>query len=174
MNNDTVITDDQELAEILKYHYINIVEKSSGKKPISLAKNTGISDDRQIVRLILDKYKNHPSVLAIIQSPEKDLATFTFQEIGSHEVAKLLKSLDGKKSTDEDQIPPKLVSLAANELTHILTTAINCSIQNFRFPIDAKKAAVCSLVNGESNRTLEKNFRPVSVLNTFSEIYKKS
>ena len=127
------------MAEILNDHYINIVEKSSGKKTICLAKNTGISDDRQIFRLILDKYKNHPSVLAIIQSPEEVLASFTFQEIGSHEDAKLLKSLDGKKSTGEDQIPPKLVSLAANELTNTLTTAINCSIRNFRFPIDAKK-----------------------------------
>ena len=136
-------------------------------------RNTGISDDRQIVRLILDKYKNHPSVLAIIQSPEQVLATFTFEEIGSHEVAKLLKFLDGKKSTGVDQIPPKLVSLAANELTNTLTTAINCSIRNFRFPVDAKKAAVCPLDKGESNRTLERNFRLVSALNTFSKIYEK-
>ena len=123
MENDTVITDDQELAEILNDHYINILEKSSGKKPISLEKNTRISDDRQIVGLILDKYKNHPSVLAIIQSPEEVLATFTFQEIGGQEVAQPLKSLDGKRSTGEDQIPTKLVSLAANELTNTLTTA---------------------------------------------------
>ena len=67
--NDIIVTDDQELIEVFNDHYVNIVEKSSGKKPISLAKDTGISDDRQIVRLILDKYKNH-SVLAIIQSPE--------------------------------------------------------------------------------------------------------
>ena len=73
VKNETVITDDQELAEILNDHYINIVEKSSGKKSISLAKITGISDDRQIVRLIVDKYKNHPSVLAIIQSLEEVL-----------------------------------------------------------------------------------------------------
>ena len=99
VENDTVITDDQELAEILNDHYINILEKSSGKKPISLEKNTRISDDRQIVRLILDKYKNHPSVLAIIQSPDEVLATFTFQEIGSQEVAQPLKSLDVKKSS---------------------------------------------------------------------------
>ena len=46
--DDTVITDDQELTEIFNDHYVNIVEKSSGKKPSSLAKNTGISDDRQI------------------------------------------------------------------------------------------------------------------------------
>ena len=139
--NDIIVTDDQELTEIFNDHYVNIVEKSSGKKPISLAKDTGISDDRQIVRLILDKYKNHPSVLAIIQSPEQVLDTFTFQEVEG----KLLKSLDGRKSTGEDQIPTKLVSLAANELTNTVTTTINCSIRNSRFPNDAKKAAVYPL-----------------------------
>ena len=81
-----------------------------------------------IVRLILDKYKYHPSVLAIIQNPAQVLGTFTFQEVGNQEVGHLLKSLDGRKSTGEDKIPPKLVSLAANELTNNLTTAINCSI----------------------------------------------
>ena len=96
VKNDTVMTDDQELEEILNDHCINKVEKSSGKNPISLAKNTGISDDRQVVSLILDKYKNHPSVLVIIQSPEQVLATFTCKEIGSQEVAKLLKFLDGR------------------------------------------------------------------------------
>ena len=85
----------------------------------------------------------------------------------------LLKSLDGRKSTGEDQIPPKLVFLASNELSAALTTAINCSIRNSRFPDDAKKAAVCPLDKGEPNRTEERNFRPVSVLNTFSKIYEK-
>ena len=173
VKNETIVTDDKELTEIFNDHYVNIVEKSSGKKPISLAKDIGSSDDRQIVRLILDKYKNHSSVLAIIQNPEQLLNTFTFQEVGNQEVAKLLKSLDGKKSTGEDKIPPKLVSLAANELTNTLTMAINCSIRNSRFPNDAKKAAVCPLDKGESDRTVERNFRPVSVLNIFSKIYEK-
>ena len=112
-------------------------------------------------------------MLAIIQNPEQLLNTFTFQEVGNQEVAKLLKSLDGKKSTGEDKIPPKLVSLAANELTNTLTMAINCSIRNSRFPNDAKKAAVCPLDKGEPDRTVERNFRQVSVLNTFSKIYEK-
>ena len=41
------------------------------------------------------------------------MGSFIFQEIDNTEVAKLLKSLDGRKSTGEDKIPPILVSLAA-------------------------------------------------------------
>ena len=34
--------------------------------------------------------------------------SFSFHEVQHHEVWALLRSLDGKKSTVEDQIPPKL------------------------------------------------------------------
>ena len=81
--------------------------------------------------------------------------------------------MDGKKSTGGDQIPPRLVHLAADELTAPLTFAINSCLQNYGFPDRGKRAAVCPLDKGEANRTVEKNFRPVSVLNTFSKIYEK-
>ena len=81
--------------------------------------------------------------------------------------------MDGRKSTGEDQIPPKLVLLAADELAAPLTDAINSSIRNYRFPDNGKRAAVCPLDKGEANRTVERNFRPVSILNIFSKIYEK-
>ena len=40
VRNDNIVTDDQKLTEIVNHHYLNIVEKSSDKKPISLAKGT--------------------------------------------------------------------------------------------------------------------------------------
>ena len=81
----------------------------------------------------------HPSMLAIIQSPEHVMESFTFQGIDNKEVAQLLKSLDGSKSTSEDKIPPKLVYLAANELANTLTSKINSTIRNSCFRNDAKK-----------------------------------
>ena len=33
VKNETLVTDDKELTEIFNDHYVNIVEKSSGKKP---------------------------------------------------------------------------------------------------------------------------------------------
>ena len=95
--NDTIVTDGQELTENFNDHYVNIVEKYSGKKPVSLDKDTGISDDRQIVRLTLDTYKDHPSVLGIIQNQKQVLEPFTFQEVDNKTVEQLSKSLDGRK-----------------------------------------------------------------------------
>ena len=70
VQNVTVITNDQELTEICNDHYVNLVEKASGEKPSSIAKDTGTSDDCKVVRLILDKYKYNPGVLAITQNQE--------------------------------------------------------------------------------------------------------
>ena len=173
IKNNGIVTDDQKLTEIFNDHYINIVEKSSGTKPCNIADTVAIDDDRQIVSLILEKYKNHPSVLAIIQNPDNKFHSFSFDEVQHSEVKKQLKSLDGRKSTGEDQIPPKLVLLAAEELTFPLTDAINNCIRTHRFPEKGKRAAVCPLDKGEPNRTVERNFRPVSILNVFSKIYEK-
>ena len=172
VHNNQIVTDDYQLTEIFNNHYINIVEKTSVQKPLNIADTVETDDDGQLVRLILDKNKNHPSVLSIKEGNEIS-DPFSFHEVQHHKVWALLKSLDKKKSTGEDKIPPKLVHLAAEELTVPLTTAINNSLKYNRFPEKGKRAAVCLLDNGESNRTVEKNFRPVSVLNTFSKIYEK-
>ena len=37
IQNDEIITEEKDLVEIFKKHYINIVEKSSGIKPVNVA-----------------------------------------------------------------------------------------------------------------------------------------
>ena len=129
-----------------------------------------IGDDRKIVWLILDKYKDHPSILAKIQDP---VQTFPFNEVTAIEVWLQLKMLHDSKSTGVDQIPRKLVALASDDLAMPLTKAINCSIQNLIFPQNSKTAAVCPLDKGQPVRTVEINYRPVSILKIFSKIFEK-
>ena len=98
VKEDEIITDDRELAEVFNDHYINIVEKSSGKKPSSIAENAPSSDERCIVRLILQQYQNHPSVLAIIQSLENPFNTFSLHKVSTEDVLRLLRAINDKKS----------------------------------------------------------------------------
>ena len=108
-----------------------------------------------------------------MQNTERTFQTFSFNEVSTKDVWVKLKTLDGRKSTGVDQIPPKLGRLASDELASPLTRVLNCSIRNSVFPQNAKTAAVCPLDKGEPIRTVEKNYRPVSVLNTFSKIFEK-
>ena len=161
------------LTEIFNDHYVNIMEATCGWKTSNLAETTGCKADREIVKLIIDKYKDHQSIVAINQNLDNSSDSFSFHEVDFYEVWQLLSATESKKSTGEAQIPPRLVSLAAAELTTPLTIAINSSIHHSIFPDRPKRAAVYPLNKGESDQTTERNFRPISVLNAFSKIYEK-
>ena len=173
VTDEKIVTNELELSEIFNNHYVNIVEKTNGRKPTSLADTIGSDDDRDIVQEIVEKYKDHPSIVAIEHYSNHFFEPFSFQEVEIFDVWQLLRAVDCRKSTGEDQIPPRLLSLAGNELALPLTNAINTSIRESRFPENGKRAAVFPLNKGEVDQTKEKNFRPVSVLNAFSKIFEK-
>ena len=58
-------------------------------------------------------------------------------------------------------------------MTPLLTKVINTSIAQNVFPENAKTASVIPLDKGKPNKNEMSNFRPVSVLNTFSKIYER-
>ena len=92
---------------------------------------------------------------------------FSLHDGSTEDVFRLLRAINDKKSTGKDKILPKLVHLAAMELSIQLTKAIHISIRNSTFPERAKTAAVTPLDKGEPIRTIEKNIHPVvSMLNT--------
>ena len=86
---------------------------------------------------------------------------------------KLLREIDTKKSVGFDMIPPKLVKIAV----HVLCSSLCKDIYNSRleglFPDDTEIALVFSLDKGTSKKNKTSNFRPASILSTFSEIYEK-
>ena len=86
VKDDKIVTDDHDLCEIFNIYCINIVENTSSKKPSSIANENSIDDPRLIVRLSLDKYKNHPSILAIVHDPEHTVKSFSFNEVSARDV----------------------------------------------------------------------------------------
>ena len=71
---------------------------------------------------------------------------------------------------DIDTILPKLIKTAFSFLAPIITTAINSSIENSVFP---KNAKVAPLDKEKPEKNDISNFRPVSLLNTFSKFYER-
>ena len=74
---------------------------------------------------------------------------------------------------DIDTILPKLIKTAFSFLAPIITTAINSSIENSVFPKNAKVATVVPLDKEKPEKNDISNFRPVSLLNTFSKFYER-
>ena len=173
IHQNKIISDEKQLTKLFNSYYINIVEKSSDTKNFGTNfENTSV----QSVRDIVNSYKNHPSIIIIKQvingSNVSDSERFSFKTVNESEI-KDLKNLDIKKASGTDTIPPKLVKLSADLFTPLLTKAINTSIAQNVFPENAKTASVIPLDKGKSNKNEMSNFRPVSVLNTFSKIYER-
>ena len=84
---------------------------------------------------------------------------------------KLLNEIDNKKAVGIDNVPPKLIKMTSKFLAPILTTAINSSLENCVFPENAKVAIDAPFDKGKPSKNDISNFRPVSLLNTFSTFY---
>ena len=138
VHNNIVITDDNQLTELFNHHYINIVEKSSGIKPTCL-NEIDHKTNLDIISEILLKYKDHPSIIEIKNNKIND-EIFCFHEVEQNEVKDIFHAIDSKKSTGEDQIPPKLIKLSGKYFIKPVTEAINSSIRSSIFSNNAKRA----------------------------------
>ena len=67
---------------------------------------------------------------------------------------------------------PKLITVAVGFLTPFLTKSISSSIEHNIFPDLAKTTLAVPLDKEKPNKNIS-NFRPVSILNTFSKIYER-
>ena len=85
-----------------------------------------------------------------------------------------MQVLNLKKATGIENISPKLIKVAVEFLTPLLTKSINSSIEHNIFPDLVKTSLVVSLDKGKPNKNDMASFRPVSILNTFSKIYERA
>ena len=93
-HNNKVISNDYELVKVFNEHYINIIEKSGGGKPINITKEYSFFNDKQAVDIICNSYKNHPSILKIritITAKENSNDNIIFLHVNSNEVKQCLQ-----------------------------------------------------------------------------------
>ena len=129
-------------AEFLNNAYINVVESTSCKKPLRVFdKDFTFST---AINTILEEYKYHPSVLE--------------NTLNKQNVSLFLRR------------PPTLIKTASNFLVEPLTDIINSCFSISTFADLAKRASVTPIDKGGTDKHTYTNYRPVSVLNTFSEI----
>ena len=83
---------------------------------------------------------------------------------------KTYKKIKVDKASGEDKIPPRLLKMASNFLSEPITNIINTAIDTNTFPDRAKQASVTPIDKGGNDKHIYTNYRPVSVLNTFSKI----
>ena len=95
VEKNEIINNEEKIAEILNTYFINIV--SNLKIPLyqdtDFARGIGPFVGNDPITFILQKYKNHPSIIAIKKFCHEN-KTFNFETIKRDDVLKKKKSLD--------------------------------------------------------------------------------
>ena len=84
-----VINNERKVAEFLNNAYINFVENTAGKKPLSVLDKDNVTFSTAITT-ILEEYKYHSSVFNI-KKHSRQAKCFSFSEVTTTDVLKLIK-----------------------------------------------------------------------------------
>ena len=135
---------------------------------------------QEVICDILTAYKTHPSIKQIEKKFNEQnffrKEKFSLSLLLQQKLKTLLIVLIQIKPQEQTRFHQNLTLthlLIADFLTPLLTVAINKSIEENIFPDSAKIASVIPLDKGKPNKNEISNYRPVSVLNTFSKFYEK-
>ena len=119
--------------------------------------------------IITEKYKAHPSIQKI-----KDNNPFPshFSLFCAMEdmILRILLSLNVAKGAGYDTLLPKVIRLVSPIIASSLTGIINLSITKGIFPDLLKTACVVPAFKKE-DLSKKENYRPISILNTFSKVF---
>ena len=140
-------TDKASIAHQLNSHFINIVCELADK----LLPN---KDDNRLIQYIKRSFRD----------------SFAFRSILVHEVYDLLMGTNLNKSTIG--VPRNFIKLASSYISECLTYIFNQSLQQGVVP-DILKISKVTPIDKGGEVTDPTNFRPISTLSTFSQIFEK-
>ena len=140
-NNACISNDFIGIENEFNEHYINMVEKSSGKKPLSLGNSSDTSQNEMTVKETISVYSNHPRTRTtkILCVPEK---TFDSPYANTSGINKIIKSLHLNKAKGSNGISVKFVKMSANVIDCHLANRINNDISSNKYSKHVKTATV--------------------------------
>ena len=122
--NGDLIKDKENISDILNDFYINIVEKTTGKKPLILNSASTVSADKEI-DIINRKYDNHPSIRKIKEIVSQ-YSQFSLSYATEDTILRILLSLDISKGAGYDTTKNYQISCT----NHCHSTNKDCQLVN--------------------------------------------
>lgn len=166
----------------------NILNRSQDKREFPTYMQIGnnrVTDKHVIVEKFNSYFTNTASTLSSKIPPSNSIPKFNeylklpcnenfqFRNITAEEVLKIINNLKSKKSFGHDRISSALLKQIKLEVIEPLTIVINHSLDTGIFPERLKIAKVLPVYKKEDETRLE-NYRPISLLPTFSKIIEKA
>ena len=167
--NDQIISDDKEIAEILNNYYIESIEKLEVNR--YLPEESIDNEDLDEIDKIVKNFQNHPSILKIKENVKVD-DKFHFKNINENDMFNKIASLDPNKACMKGDIPAKLL-LGTNDIVCKHLSIIYNDAKNLEdFPKCLKTADVTP-VPKQGEKDNKKNYRPVSLTPILSKVFEK-
>ena len=161
--HDSIITDNEEIAETLNDHFINIAD--------SLKIPTRISNLNDI-HYITDFFRNHHSINKIKEHVHTDYP-FNFQNVTLEEVIKEVNNLKDKGAPIES-IPVGILKRQVNIYAEKLTKCFNEEVVGKAcFPDSLKEAEVMPVFKDKGDSNDKSNYRTISCLPPLAKVFEK-
>ena len=169
IENDTIISNDKEVAETLNGYFVSITDSLGLTENSEVISSTeGVSDpiDSAII-----KYSNHPSIRKIRNFAQND-DSFKFQKVSLEQMHTEIGRLNPKKVTTFKNIPAKVLKSSSKICSESMQLIFNDCVQNGLFP-DLLKLADVTPLHKKEEKTRKKHYRPVNVLPTVSRVFER-
>ena len=133
-----------------------------------LIENTNIISTANLEDII-SKYENHPSIRKIKENIGNG-SKFTFKDMTSLDFENEIPKFDHKKANLQNDIPPKMLIKTYDIISTYLSEYYNKAKQEHKYPTSLKMADVIPIRN-KDEKTLAKNYRPVSLIPVVSKLF---
>ena len=167
VENEETISDKKVVAETLNNFFIEAVDNLD--IPSFLPVNTPHTDNIQV---ILDRYENHPSIIKIKENVREG-DNFSFTDMTPQDFESEILKLDPKKASTQNDIPIKMLIKTYDILSTHLSESYNKSKNQQSYPATLKLADVVP-VHKKDEKTLAKNYRPVSLIPIVSKLFERN
>ena len=169
MENEVLVTDDREVANIFNEYFISITEVLGIQEPKDiLMPIEGLHDP---IEVAIKKFSSHPSI-ELIYKNKKSLNEFRFTMVVRERVATEIQKLKLNKATPVDSIPGKILKDNQDIFTNALQKLFNDSVIDGTFPPELKIGEITPVYKA-NDQTLKSNYRPITILSAISKIYER-
>ena len=169
VENDITTSDKNEVAEKLNSFFIGSVDKLE-IEPFLIEDTNIISTDN--LEEIISIYENHPSIIKIKENVGNG-NKFTFKDITSLDFENEILKLDPKKANLQNDIPTKMLIKTYDIISNYLSEYYNKAKQEHKYPTSLKMADVIP-IHKKDEKTLAKNYRPVSLIPVVSKLFERN
>ena len=169
IEGDSIITDDNKVAETFNYYFSNMVSNSDISEH-DMDSPMGLD----AVNKSIMKFREHPSILKIKEATaviDKNVS-FSFNMTKVTSVISIINRLNINKPTTFNCIPVKMIVVNKDICAPFISKLFNDSLLNREFPNDLKLADITP-AHKKLDKTNKDNYRPVSVLPCISKIFER-